>query len=179
MDQYRKTPRANFIDYDYGDYFITICTKDKQHFLGEIHDGLMALSDVGQFVDNQLSRSKEFCEETEVIQYVVMPNHIHAIIRVTTRMSDAEIDTGLVQRNPNASMRVNSTCQRHVPTLSKYVSSLKGVVTKFAKANNIEFAWQTRYHDHLIRGARDGNNISEYISNNVAKWQEDCFYNEI
>lgn len=110
-----------------------------------------------------------------MIQYIVMPNHIHAIVRVNADISDAEIDTGIVQRSPNPSLRANSTCLRHVTALSKYVNSLKGAVTKYAKANGWEFGWQPRYHDHLIRNKPDGNHISEYIANNVAKWQEDCF----
>lgn len=40
----------------------------------------------------------------------------------------------------------------------------------------LEFAWQPRYHDHKIRGVQDGNNISDYIENNVYNWESDCFY---
>lgn len=36
MDQYRKSPRANFLDYDGGDYLITICTTQKIHYFGEV-----------------------------------------------------------------------------------------------------------------------------------------------
>lgn len=176
MEQYRKTPRANFISYDYGDYFITICTKGKQHFFGKIVEGSMILSDVGNFLDTQLSQCNTYIKEIEIIQYVIMPNHLHAIVRVDAKIPDSEIDTELLQRNPNPALRANPTCQRHVPTLSKYINSLKGIVTKYAKTNNIEFGWQSRYHDYLIRGTKDGNNISEYISSNVAKWQYDCFY---
>ena len=176
MEQYRKTPRAHFIDYDYGDYFITICTKEKLHFFGEIQDGIMMLTDIGRFVDIQLSRSNEYCKGIEVIQHVVMPNHIHAIVRVDAKMTNDDIDTGMLLRSPNPALRANPTCQRHVPTLSKYVNSLKGAVTKYAKTNSFEFGWQSRYYDHLIRGVKDGNRISEYISNNIAKWQDDCFH---
>lgn len=64
------------------------------------------------------------------------------------------------------------------PPLSRYISSLKGVVTKYARSRNIEFDWQSRYYDHYVRGNFDGNNISEYILNNVAKWESDCFYDD-
>lgn len=32
----RKNIRAEFHDYSGGDYFITICTRDKKHYFGEI-----------------------------------------------------------------------------------------------------------------------------------------------
>lgn len=35
----RKSPRADFHDYSGGDYFITICTKNKSHYFGEITNG--------------------------------------------------------------------------------------------------------------------------------------------
>ena len=41
--------------------------------------------------------------------------------------------------------------------------------------NNIPFAWQPRYHDHIIRGIDDLNNIGDYIENNVARWSYDRF----
>lgn len=46
----------------------------------------------------------------------------------------------------------------------------------FARRNSIEFGWQSRFHDHIIRGERDENMIAEYIENNVARWANDCFY---
>ena len=46
----------------------------------------------------------------------------------------------------------------------------------FARRNNIEFEWQTRYHDHIIRDTHDGNRIADYIENNVVRWANDCFF---
>ena len=77
-------------------------------------------------------------------------------------------------RNPNPYERPHETCRRHVPTLSRYVNSLKGVVTKYARSIDAVFGWQSRFNDHVIRGTHDGNRIAEYIENNVARWGEDC-----
>lgn len=45
----------------------------------------------------------------------------------------------------------------------------------FAPRNNIDFGWQERYHDHIIRGTDDGNKIASYIETNVIRWDMDCF----
>ena len=48
-------------------------------------------------------------------------------------------------------------------------------ITRFARKHNIPFAWQTRFHDHIIRDTDEMNDIADYIENNVAKWQNDKF----
>lgn len=169
----RKSPRANWIDYDAGLFFITICTINHTHFFGSIHDGEMKLSEIGKIVECELLHPELHHPEISIPLFVVMPNHIHAIIEV---IPDTTCDMPVEQRNPNPSMRPNPDMARHVPTLSKYIASFKSAVSKQARLLDGNFGWQPRYHDHLIRGVRDGNNISEYISNNVAKWQDDCFY---
>lgn len=177
MEQFRKTPRARFLDYDRGDYFVTICTKNRRCYFGNIHNSQMILSEIGAFLESQLNSASDYCENIYVPLFVVMPNHVHIIVSIT---GDVSIDccNDYEQRSPNPCLRGNSTCQRHVPTLSRYISSLKGSVTRFARSRDIEFGWQPRYHDHFIRGEKDCNNISAYILNNVAGWSDDCFFSE-
>lgn len=176
MEQFRKSPRVGFLDYDNGDYFITICTKNKVHYFGDIYNGEMHLSALGKFVETQLGMASTFNKGIDVPVFTVMPNHIHAIVCIKCRDMPLACSSGdAQQRSPNPSLRVNPAYQRHVPALSRYISSLKGAVSKFAKSNGHDFDWQPRFHDHYIRGSHDGNRIAEYIINNVARWQEDCF----
>lgn len=83
MDQYLKSPRANFLDYDGGDYLITICTTQKIQYFGEVFDNEMHLSEIGIFVTSQLNLASNYYSDIEIPLFVVMPNHIHLIIRVT------------------------------------------------------------------------------------------------
>ena len=174
-DQYRKTPRANWIDYEKGIFFVTICTKNRIHFFGSITDGVMFLSDIGKIVENHLHNASNYIENIDIPLYVIMPNHVHLIVCVDRKEDDVNDSNPNTQRNPNPALRANPTCQRHVPTLSKYINSFKGAVTKEARQINATFCWQLRYHDHLIRNGWEANRISDYIINNVAKWEEDCF----
>lgn len=177
MEQYRKKTRASFLDYNGGDYFVTICTKNRAHYFGKIQTGQMFLSEIGEFTKLQLNSASEHCENIRILLSVVMPNHIHAIVNLTNDAGSLPMNEGnIMQRSPNPALRADPTCQRHVPTLSRYISSLKGAVTKFAKSNNLDFRWQKGYFDHCIRGHQDGNRIAEYIENNVARWHDDCFY---
>lgn len=60
--------------------------------------------------------------------------------------------------------------------LASIVRGYKIGVTKFARNNNIDFAWQPRFHDHIIRNDKSFERISNYIINNPAKWTDDQFY---
>ena len=176
MEQYRKTPRASWIDYEAGCFFITICTKNRLHYFGKIVNGEMILSKIGEIVEYHLQNVTTFNPDIEIPLHVVMPNHVHLIVIVGTSLRDVDNDNPIDQRNPNPALRANPTCQRHVPTLSRYIRSFKASVTVEARKINQDFGWQSRYHDHLIRGHKDGNKIYEYIENNPINWNTDCFY---
>ena len=59
--------------------------------------------------------------------------------------------------------------------ISYVIGSFKSAVTKFANQNNIEFGWQSRFHDHIIRSQAELERIYEYIQNNVTTWNNDRF----
>ena len=151
----RKSPRAHFAHYCEGDYFVTICTQDKAHYFGKIINGEMRLSEIGEYCQLQFQELSLHYPYAEVLLYVVMPNHVHAILRIGMRNS------GVVNTQRS--------------TLGVVIGGLKREVKLFAKRQCLNFDWQSRYHDHIIRGATDGNNIANYIRTNVERWGEDCF----
>ena len=59
--------------------------------------------------------------------------------------------------------------------LSVAIGGIKSAVTKFANENNIDFAWQMRFNDRIIRDRNEFNRIADYIENNPALWDADCF----
>ncbi len=68
-------------NYDYSQpwwYFVTICTKNREHFFGEIIDGEMILNKYWKIVHEEITSPirKNICIDT----FIIMPNHIHAII---------------------------------------------------------------------------------------------------
>lgn len=171
----RKSPRTDFHDYSGGDYFVTVCTRDKAHYFGKIADGKMRFSEIGRYCDKQIGDLPKHYPYASVPIFVVMPNHIHAIISIksTSPRTHEPCDS----HSDSVNNRTHEPC---VPTmrtaLSVVIGGLKRAVTMFARRNGIEFGWQSRYHDHIIRGTHDGNRIAEYIDNNVARRANDCFY---
>lgn len=180
---YRKYPRATFHDYNGGAYFVTVCTKNKVHSFGTIKDDKMHLSPLGNELKFQLENTRSHYADVEIPSFVVMPNHFHAIIIVGSPLvaTEARLANNLGRLNQTARLTVATSgdptlTTHHGSRLGKIISAVKAAVTRFARHNNIEFDWQSRFHDHIIRGPRDGNRISQYIVNNVARWTNDCFY---
>lgn len=117
----------------------------------------MIYSQIGKFAYEALDTLSSHYSYAEVPLFVIMPNHIHAIIAIRER-ADA----------PGCIPTIRTA-------LGVVVGGYKQSVTRFARRNNIEFGWQKRFHDHIIRGVIDGNKIADYIDTNVARWDTDCY----
>lgn len=57
--------------------------------------------------------------------------------------------------------------------LASVMRGYKASVKKYATIRSIEFAWQPRYYDHIIRSEKELNKISQYIIQNPANWIHD------
>ena len=83
--------RATWHDYNGGMYFITICTKDREHYFGEIVDGEMRLTAVGAYVQQCIGEIPEHNVYAYVPLFVVMPNHIHMVVIIDDNLNNTAI----------------------------------------------------------------------------------------
>ena len=231
----RKSPRATWHDYNGANYFITICTKNHELYFGDVVDGRMELSEIGEWAMKQIEQTAIIRQnDVEIPLFVVMPNHIHMIVVFSDGENGRTQYSGRTQcvpTNPtdpcrdasNASVSNASACRDtsnvsasnvsasnvsasnvSADNTSNNVSSdacgladargaslqfgpqsgnlpsvirgIKSAVTKYAIEHEIPFAWQSRYHDHIIRNQLEMNRIADYIQNNPMKWELDRFY---
>ena len=77
--------RAQWHDYNGGYYFITICTDKREHFFGEISSGKISLSELGVYTESYIDYLNSKYDDFKILSHVIMPNHVHLIIRVTYR----------------------------------------------------------------------------------------------
>ena len=172
QNKYRiESARADWHDYDGGSYFITICTKHRQHFFGEIVDGEMMLSDIGKYADEQFQNVSSHYPYAKIPLWTIMPNHLHAIVVIDGNKT--KYDRRVVETWRAASLQDIANLQGW---LSVVIGGLKSSITRFANENAIPFSWQPRFHDHIIRDIGEMNRIATYIKNNVANWMNDEFY---
>lgn len=160
----QKRKRCRLPRYDYsssGAYFITICAAEKRHIFGEICVGQglapaeTKLSICGKVVDMQIKQIPERFKNVEIDNYVVMPNHVHILMKLLPAPAGA------------------SPC----PTIPDVVCALKSLTVRQCRMEKITGRiFQNSFHDHIIRNERDYQRIWQYIDTNPAKWQEDCYY---
>ena len=149
----RKENRLNNYDYSScGAYFITVCTKQKKMlFWNNVGatcgrpDNQYVLSKYGMIVQGEIVSLCSAYESVELDKYVIMPNHIHMILRIV----------------PDEFGR-----PQVAPTISRVIQQFKGAVTK----KMVFSPWQKGYHDHIIRGQQDYDGIWQYIDENPLKW---------
>jgi len=90
-----RIPSARLKNWDYrndGAYFITICTKDRTPFFGNVVDGKMQLSEIGKLAHQYWKEIPEHCPFVKLDAFVIMPNHMHGILMIKTlqgNISDA------------------------------------------------------------------------------------------
>lgn len=188
MDKFQnkyRIPSARLQHWDYrwaGAYFITICTKDRIHYFGKIENGNMILSNIGVIADVFWYEIKNHAQNVELGEFVVMPNHIHGILILTGNDDNNNVETLHATslqpiQQPNHKNEQMADISPKSGSTSTIIRSYKSAVTKHAHRLGFEFAWQTRFHDHIIRNDESFQTISNYIIHNPANWQEDKFFN--
>lgn len=192
-NRYRiPSARADWHAYDGGTYFITICTAHMLHYFGEIKGGKMVYTEIGNYLDEQIKTTPALRKDmnVEIPLYVIMPNHIHLIIIIDNDNNNIRTDA-IKRRKHCVSTVKNTQCSTDaVPAsqntkfapqrknLASIIRGIKSATTSFARKNDIEFAWQSRFHDRIVRNQNECNRIANYIENNIAKWEYDKYYNE-
>ncbi|MBP8594455.1 MAG: transposase [Ruminococcus sp.] len=168
----RKKIRLENRDYSMnGAYFITICTKDRFPYLSEIRTSMMfddnnvgdgvldvpnvELTEFGKITEDVLIEINEHYQFIDIMNYVIMPDHLHLIISVNHERS------GGTSRTPSPT---NATIPALVSTFKRFVNKRIGF--------NI---WQRSYYDHIIRGEGEFAEIWRYIENNPLNHANNIF----
>lgn len=160
----RKEHRLKNYDYSQcGAYFITICTKDRKYIFWNNYDilnvgaafggpyGKISLTEYGKIVKNELKKIPSIYPDVVFIpKFVIMPNHIHAIIRIeASYVRDGRTECA--------------------PTLSQIIKNFKENATR-----EIGFSvWQKSFYDRVIRNEHEYNAFWKYIETNPMNWESD------
>ena len=165
-----SSPRLSGWDYSWpGVYFITICTADRECIFGHIENKQMFLSEIGQIVWKEWEKSFNIRQELFCDNFVIMPNHIHTILRIE--------DTG--QNNKPEQNKNSGIAYRPAKSVSSFAGGFKSAsTTRINQFRKTPYAkvWQAGFYDHIIRNQNEYERIFNYITNNPEKWENDRFY---
>ena len=201
-----RVPSARLQNWDYGSngaYFITICTKEMQHFFGKVVDEKMILNSIGELAEKYWIEIQKQFPYVELGNFQVMPNHMHGIliidksvvIAVETRFIASNLDEIVGNERigddaDNSETRLIASVLENdevggfagennpmlADTISRVIRWYKGRCTFEMRKIIPNFEWHSRFHDHIIRNSESFERIQNYIEENPSRWEEDKFY---
>jgi putative transposase len=164
---HRRSIRLRGYDYTKpGAYFLTICTADRAPLFGEVVDGDMRLNALGQIIENEWLRSETIRQEIVLDAFVVMPNHLHGIVFITSGREPAGGDVGAHGHAP---------LRRPPRSLGSFVAEFKSAAALRGNRHRGTPGlplWQRGTYEHIIRDEQALARIRRYIVSNPARWRE-------
>ncbi len=177
---HRRTIRVYERDYSaIGTYFITMCTMERERIFGDIHNDHVILNKFGQCAREFWRAIPEHFPFVNIDTFVIMPDHMHGILKFCGNTDAGRGDTGTVLGDEGTACRAPTTDThrqfgRGIPrSLSSVIGSYKSAVTK--RINDIRNTrgqpiWQRNYHERIIRDDAALQNMRQYIANNPKQW---------
>jgi len=142
----RIHPRWDRCDYRLpGIYFVTAVTHERAPLLGTLRGGRYAFSPSGLIVRDTWQRIPERIPAVELDTFVVMPDHVHALIALHERPEPEA--TPLSQIVGWAKSR-----SAHTINVMRGMPGCK--------------VWQTNFHDSIVRSSEAVYRIRNYINSN-------------
>jgi hypothetical protein len=125
-------------------YFVTICTQDHEEYFGKVLDGKIVLNEVGKVCEEELILTTTR-EGVDIVEWIIMPNHIHMLIHIDNVTSSVGTTRALSERDiPSSERDISNTNgsstpdrARPVPTDNKIIiqnQSLGSIVGSFKSA---------------------------------------------
>lgn len=139
---------------------MTICTHLHECVLGQVVNEDVQLSPFGQIAFDFWEAVTAHFSNVEVDAFVVMPNHVHAIIV----LHESSVGAGLPRPYP------------HKPRLGQVVGYYKYQTTKQINLLRVRpgaVFWQRNYYEHIIRNEEEWGKTRDYILTNPLRWDED------
>ena len=120
---------------------------------------IMRLSPNGIIVQNRLLWLEKQYPYVIIDNFIVMPNHVHAIIEIDSLLTlDKEIK---------------------IKSLSSLIGAFKTTSSKFIHETGfLDFSWKRSFYDHIIRSQNSYLNISNYINSNPENWEKDALFSK-
>jgi putative transposase len=191
--QYRiPSARANWWNYsNMALYFVTICTNNRQFYFGHISDKKMQLSLIGALSEKYWYEIPDHFPFVKLHAFVVMPDHVHGIIEIANSPNPEEplhadigeplhADIGEpLHADIGEPLHARAVRDENMAAISpkrgslaSIIRSYKSAVSRDARKENSNFAWQSRFYDHIIRDDGEYDRISKYIIDNPKNWNK-------
>lgn len=155
----RKPTRLPAWDYaSAGGYFITTCLQQREPRFGSVIHGAMRLNAAGEMVTATWIANAVRYPGVVLDAFVVMPDHLHAIVYIGAAPSVSEQRAGLSRLMQSF---------KSITTLEYGRGVRAGLHPPYDRV-----LWQRSFYDHIVRDDRDLERVRAYIEGNPGRWTE-------
>jgi REP element-mobilizing transposase RayT len=148
----RQSIRMKGWDYTAGCYFVTMNTYKSQALFGAIVNGKMVLSEAGKIAEEEWRKSAVIREEIELDEFVIMPNHVHGIVRLKGRPAGRPSTAGRSVLAPGS--------------LGAFIAGYKGAAGRrinLQRGKPGAVVWHRNYWDVIVQDEKALAGIRNYI----------------
>ena len=107
-----------------------------------------------------------------------MPDHVHGIIEIANA-PNPDISAKALHADIAEPLHARAVRDENMAAISpkrgslaSIIRSYKSAVSRNGRKENPNFAWQTRFYDHIIRDDGEYDRISNYIIDNPKNWNK-------
>ncbi|MFO7936834.1 MAG: transposase [Kiritimatiellia bacterium] len=151
--------RNQNINYADGWFFVTMQVAHNKTMFGAITSAGCELNELGRQVGSAWEGMFARHPEAYRDEYVVMPNHFHAVIRIHPRPANKPNHLSYL-------LQGFKSFSTHVYHGRSRAGQCPDIGTRL---------WLSSYYDNLITSRRELENIRAYVRNNPARWDDDRF----
>ena len=156
---FRKSLRNENINYRNGWFFVTCQVARNKSIFGAIVGEQCEMNDFGRQVEAYWRELPAKCPELELDEFVLMPNHFHAIVRIRYRPTNREQHLGFL--------------------MSRFKGGTGYIYGKLRRAGAVEdigeHLWQFDYWDKIVTSEEQLDAFRRYIRENPKNWSRDRF----
>lgn len=156
---WHKSLRNSNINYQSGWWSVSIQVAKNKSILGAIVGEKVVLNTLGRAVDDYWRTLPKKYPELEIFDYVVMPNHFHALLRIHYMPSNREHHLGFL--------------------MSRFKGGTSFIYGKMRRTGGVEDIgeklWQRDYWDDLVSSEEEFKGWQKYIRENPANWSSDRY----
>jgi putative transposase len=180
-----RIPSARHPQWDYGSnaaYYVTICTKNRIPSFGTIDKEALEQEPVDEYDGTRmhktsLGKTAQRCwmdiphhfPFVRLDAFVIMPDHIHGIVIIDAPVSVVETQD-FASLQPSINQHKPNRFGPQSRNLASIIRGFKIGVTTYAREHTMDFCWQARYHDRIIRTEDEWGMIRFYIHANPFRW---------
>lgn len=167
----RHSIRLPHFDYSRtGQYFVTICSFQKNCTFGQIVEGQIRLSPLGQIVRDCWLKIPSHFSYATLDPFVVMPNHLHGILTLQNPNGH-----GNAVPLPHRAEDFQEPVSGSIPTIIRsYKAAVTYTARKSLRRRPLQI-WQSNYFERVLRSGEEFFAASHYIIANPVAWDRDKY----